>query len=363
MKAFVNNGLLRVARQASGFSQGDAATKLNIPQVTLSRYENSLSTPTDEFLKQAAFAYDIPIEFFRQPDAVLGAPVSVHPMWRKKKNISTKEMDLIIAELNIRIMHIRRMLLGVDFEPQTKIPKLDIEEYGEDAERIAALVRAQWQIPQGPIQNLTAIMERAGIIIIHSALGGSSVSGVTMSVPGLLPIILLNNEQPSDRARFTLAHELAHLVMHRFPNAEMELQANSFASALLMPPGDIQTAFSGRRIDLERLAALKPEWKVSMQALLYRAQSLGFVDKGQAAHLWRKFSLHRIKLREPIELDFPMEKPGIISQMIKLHLCNFGYSVPEFGQILHFHPHRLKQYYDLSETEKNPSGPKLRLAK
>lgn len=361
MTSFTNNGLLRVARQACGLSQGDAAAKLNIPQVTLSRFENALSTPADEFLSRASLIYDVPIDFFQQPDAVLGAPVSVHPMWRKKQRVAVKEMDLIIAELNIRVMHIRRMLQGVDFTPEVTIPKLDIEEYDEDVERIAATVRSHWQIPQGPLQNLTAIMERAGIIIIHSALGGSSVSGVTMSVPGLLPIVILNKEQPSDRGRFTLAHELAHLVMHQFPNAEMEKQANSFASALLMPPDDMQSVFSGR-IDLKRLAALKPEWKVSMQALLYRAQSLGLIGKAQASYLWRQFSFHRIKLREPIELDFPMELPSIISRMINLHLETFGYSIPEFAQILRFHPYRLKQYYDIKEGERFQPGPHLRLA-
>ncbi|MBA3966663.1 MAG: ImmA/IrrE family metallo-endopeptidase [Nitrospirales bacterium] len=324
-------------------------------------YENSLSVPTDEVLNRASLIYDVPMDFFRQPDAVLGAPVSVHPMWRKKKSVPAKELDSIIAELNIRVMHIRRMFQGIDFTPQATIPKLDIEEYEEDTERIAAIVRAHWQIPQGPLQNLTAIVERAGIIIILSPLGGSSVSGVTMSVPGLLPIIILNNEQPSDRARFTLAHELGHLVMHRFPNSQMEKQADFFASALLMPANDMHTTFFGR-IDLKRLASLKPEWKVSMQALLYRAQYLGLIGKSQASYLWSQFNFHRIKFREPIELDFPMERPGVISQMISLHLNSFGYSMQEFAQILIFNANRLKQYYDLKDTDKSPSGPNLCLA-
>ena len=360
MASDVNHGLLRIARQAKGLSQGEAASKLSIRQAVLSRYENALSPPSDKFLDLASLHYEVPISFFRQPDAVLGAPVSVHPMWRKKTSVTIKEMDAIVAELNIRVMHIRRMLRGVDWTPQATIPELDIEEYEEDIERVAAMVRAHWRIPQGPLQDLTAIMERAGIIIIHSPLGGSSVSGVTMTVPGISPIIILNNEQPSDRGRFTLAHELGHLVMHQYPNAHMEKQANSFASAFLMPADNMQTAFSGR-IDLSRLASLKPEWKVSMQALLYRAQSLGHIEEAQASYLWRQFNRFRMKFREPIELDFPMERPGIISHMIKLHLDTFGYSRSEFAQALHFLPHRLKQYYDLDDRDESRVGPRLRL--
>ena len=83
-----------------------------------------------------------------------------------------------------------------------------------------------------------------------------------------LPMIVLNSEQPSDRLRFTLAHELGHLVMHRFPGPEMETEANDFASALLMPKNEITIALRGRRIDMATLAAFKPEWRVSMQAIL-----------------------------------------------------------------------------------------------
>jgi Zn-dependent peptidase ImmA (M78 family) len=64
--------------------------------------------------------------------------------------------------------------------------------------------------------------------------------------------------------RFTLAHEIGHLVMHRFPTESMELKANQFASASLMPSAEMKQAFGGRRISLELLAALKPEWKVAM---------------------------------------------------------------------------------------------------
>jgi Zn-dependent peptidase ImmA (M78 family) len=101
-----------------------------------------------------------------------------------------------------------------------------------------------------------------------------------------------------------LSHELGHLVMHRFPSPQMESEANEFASALLMPRNEVTIALRGK-LDLGRLAALKPEWRVSMQALLYRAQRLGLVGQQQAGWLWRQFNTNRIKLREPPELDFP----------------------------------------------------------
>ncbi len=347
MAEYVNSGLLRVARQRLGFSQGEAADRLGVPQVTLSRYENAVAAPPDEFIARAALIFDMPISFFRQTDAVFGPPVSVHPMWRKKADVTVREIDKIIAEINIRVLQLRRLLNAVEYTPQSNIPRLDPDEYNGDVERIAALVRAHWLLPTGPIENLTAVVERAGAVVVHSSLGGSSVSGVTIVVPGLLPIIVLNQDQTADRLRFTLAHELGHLVMHKFPNPEMESEANNFASALLMPKNEIVIAFRGRKIDMARLAALKPEWRVSMQALLYRAQSLGLIEKSQASWLWRRFAMDRIKLREPPSLDFPPELPGVVSRMVRLHLENFGYSPAELAKVIHANDNLVNEYYDL----------------
>ena len=82
----------------------------------LSRIENKLSAVTEDFVDRAAAVYELPSSFFAQPDAVLGAPVSVHPIWRKRSTVSAREMDQIVAELNLRVMHMRRLLQAVDIE-------------------------------------------------------------------------------------------------------------------------------------------------------------------------------------------------------------------------------------------------------
>jgi Zn-dependent peptidase ImmA (M78 family)/transcriptional regulator with XRE-family HTH domain len=362
MAEYVNSGLLRIARQRLGFSQGEAADRLAVPQVTLSRYENSVASPPDEFVARAALVYGMPIDFFRQTDAVFGPPVSVHPMWRKKADVTVRDIDKIIAEINIRVLQLRRLLGAVEYTPQSDIPRLDLDDYDGDIESIAGLVRAHWLLPRGPVENLTGAVERAGAVVVYSSMGGSAVSGVTVSVPGLLPVIVLNQDQPADRLRFTLAHELGHLVMHKFPSPDMETEANNFASAFLMPKSEITIALRSRKIDMARLAALKPEWRVSMQALLYRAQSLNLIEKAQAAWLWRRFAMDRTKLREPVHLDFPAEQPGVVTRMVRLHLDNFGYSTGELAKIIHTNDNMLNEYYDLNAAP-TVQGMKLRVVR
>jgi Zn-dependent peptidase ImmA (M78 family)/DNA-binding XRE family transcriptional regulator len=351
--------MLRLARQRLGFTQKAAAARLGIVQPVLSRIENGVATPDSALLMKAAQVYQVPIEFFDIRDPVYGPPVSVHPMTRGKSDMTAHELDLITAELNIRLMHIARFLDGVDYNATANIPALDVEQYGSP-ERIAATVRAHWGIPSGPIKNLTQLVERAGVIVGFSKFGGASVSGVTFRVSGRPPLILLNKSDPADRGRFTLAHELGHLVMHRFPTENMELEANEFASALLMPAADIRPAFLGRRVTLELLAALKPEWKVAMQALLMRASALKFVSANQSRYLWQQISARGWRLREPAELDFPADVPRVLTSIIKAHLSDLGYSVTELTKLVRIHEREFSEMYG-STGDPPPRRPKLQI--
>ncbi|SDG59515.1 Zn-dependent peptidase ImmA, M78 family [Bradyrhizobium sp. Rc2d] len=339
--------MLRLARQLRGFPQNEAAECLRVPNAELSRVENLLKEPSEQLLAAAAEIYSVPVEFFGQTDAIYGAPVSVHPMWRKKASVSATELHRIVAELNVRVMHLRKLLEATDVEPVRKIPTFDSDEYGNDAEKIADLVRRFWQLPDGPIQDVTALVEEAGILVAHSDLGGSSVSGVRFSVPGMPHIIVLNRQQSADRLRFTLCHELGHVIMHSFPTPNMEEEANTFASCFLVPTADIKPYFAGRRVDLRLLAALKPEWKVSMASLVFAAERAGALNKTQAQYIWKQFNIHKIKLREPPELDFAPEEPRTVSDLVSLHLNDMGYSLGDLSKMLIMNETEIARTYSI----------------
>lgn len=355
-----NSAMLRLARQRQGFQQTDAAQQLGIEQSLLSRMENGLVEVREEVVLRAERVYGLPKSFFFLTDPILGAPVSVHPMWRRKTDVTVREMDTIVAELNIRLIHLRRLLEGVEFAHSNNVPTLDLEDY-VDPEQIAALVRAHWRVPSGPMKDLTTLVERAGVLVSHSSLGGTSISGVTFSGPDTPPLIVLNSKQPADRLRFTLAHELGHLVMHRFPSPAMEQEANEFAAALLMPADDIRPYFKGRKIDLALLASLKPEWKVAMQALLMRASSLECLTKNQAQYLWKQISARRLRLREPPELDFAPEQPTVVATMLRVHRDNMGYSINELAKLLHVYEGDVRSMYSFDDPE--PHKPRLTIMK
>jgi|tagenome__1003787_1003787.scaffolds.fasta_scaffold19772649_1 Zn-dependent peptidase ImmA (M78 family) len=71
-------------------------------------------------------------------------------------------------------------------------------------------------------------------------------------------------KRDSNRLRLTLAHEIAHIIMHNGPSLEMEDEANGFAAEFLMPRREIKGSLFG--LNMAKLAELKRHWCVSMAA-------------------------------------------------------------------------------------------------
>ncbi|MFX5998565.1 ImmA/IrrE family metallo-endopeptidase, partial [Acinetobacter baumannii] len=209
-------------------------------------------------------------------------------------------------------------------------------------------------IPNGPLKNLTDYVERAGCLVFHCDFSQEGVSGVTIKVPGLNPCIFIDKNMPSDRQRFTLAHELGHAIMHKLPSENMEDEANRFASALLMPSKDIRPYLTGK-ITLEKLATLKLVWKVSMNALLKTAEREGLLTPSQKKYLWIQMTKNGYRTKEPVELDFPKEKAVTIDQIFEYYREDLGYSIDELSNLLQTPKEDIDSLYSLNIVKKKPN--------
>lgn len=120
-----NEAMRRIARQRKGFQQTEAASRLGIDQSLLSRIENGLVVQRDEIILRAETANELPRSLFFLTDPIYGALLSVHPTWRRKADVTVREMDAIVAGLNIRVTHLRRFPDGAEYA--NDLPRLDIE--------------------------------------------------------------------------------------------------------------------------------------------------------------------------------------------------------------------------------------------
>lgn len=360
MNSQFNYPLLQLARKYRGLSQSAIAERSGLNQGHYSRIENGLlpDGPSEESIERIAKAVDLPKSFFYQPHSVYGLPLSVHPMHRKKASVGETAIQALHAELNIRLIHLRYLLNSVDIESTLPLPWIDVDE-GGGPEVVAQKIRRAWGIPRGPLANLTDYIERAGILVIWCDFG-TNVDGVTLRAPDLPPCIFLNRSAPPDRMRFSLAHELGHVIMHRIPTDDIENEANAFARELLLPENDIRKDFFGK-LTIEKLARLKAVWKTSMQLLLYHAGHINAINANQSQYLWRQISMLGWRTREPADTDFPYEEPQVFPQILKAHTDSLGYSIEELSNLVHARATDIGALYGVWEQSR-PS-PRLRIVK
>lgn len=332
MPSVIHSEMLVLARESRGLTQSEVARLLQLSQGEISKIETGLRLPADELLQRFVQLYRYPPEFFSLNDPIrsFGSPCVYH---RKRQCTPDKVLRQLLALVNVRRIQIRRLLQAAELDIENRFHRLDVEEYSGGPEQIAQMVRASWKLPPGPVQNLTQSIEDAGGLVLRSDFGTTKVDALSQWLPDLPPLFFVNRLIPADRLRFTLAHEIGHIIMHQIPTEDMEREADRFAAEFLMPADAIRPHLYD--ISLPRLAALKPHWKVSMNALLKRAGDLGLITPRSKSYLWTQMGKLGYRTQEPVEI--PMEEPTLISELIDLHRRDLGYTNEELGRLLVTH--------------------------
>jgi Zn-dependent peptidase ImmA (M78 family) len=119
-----------------------------------------------------------------------------------------------------------------------------------------------------------------------------------------------------------------------------------------MPESQIRPQLSF--VNLQKLAALKPYWRVSMNSLLYRAAEIGTIDSRRKSYLWMLMGQSGYRKCEPVTI--PPEDPMAVSELLELHIEKLGYQQSEVDRLL-------CEYGAFSEFRKSTNGGGLRLVK
>ena len=330
MNRTVNSAMIVLARESHGLTQSELATRLNVPQSKLSKMESGQIPVTQEVLDALVEALDYPEKFYYQTFEVYPAGMHIY-LFRKHKTLPAKDLSRITAMMNIYRSHIRNLLEAAEIEFK-HVPEHDIDEFDSIAE-IARAVRRHAGIPSGPIKNLTEKLEDLGIVIIPFNPGTRMFAGASMLSEKPNYIVAINSQMPGDRFRWTLAHELGHMVMHRMPTLEMEAQAEAFAAEFLMPANEIGQYLSD--LTLERLASLKRYWNVSMFAILQHALRLGKItERHHRTMITRLAKVGITRLKEPPELNVPAEKPTLLNELLDFHATELRYDADQISELL-----------------------------
>ncbi len=305
----------------------------------ISKVEAGYTIPDAPFVEKLAHALNFFPSFFLRDGRLRAAPANYH---RKRQKLSVGDWEQILARSEIYRMCAEFMLRSVELVPKRSgPPAIDPDRFDGRMDRIAEAVRQAWLLPRGPVQDVTTLIEDAGILIIPFDFGTEFIDAFCQhAIDGLPPIIFQNTRIKSkDRIRFSLLHELAHLVAHRVPNPHMEDEANQFAAAFLLPEADIRHALYG--MSMEKLMVLKLHWKASMQAILLRARDLNRLSERGYRYYQVTLSKRGWRSKEPAEIEGNIENPRIFQKLLNAHIRELGYSPLELGQALGVVPSEL----------------------
>lgn len=323
-----NPEMLVMVREAAGLTQKDLAGVLGLTQGAISRIESGLNHPTPEVVTRIAAALKRPRHLFFHTDT-FRASAGNCTYYRKRKTTPVQTQRQVLAIANLHRVQVSRLILSGNVEPETTcgFQRFDLDEH--PPERIAQTTRASWGLPPGPVASVIRSVEDAGGIVIKCEFGTRKIDALSQWSNGLPPIFIVNEGLPADRMRFSLAHELGHVLMHQSPTEDIEKEADRFASEFLMPEKQVRVDLRDG-LSLPRLAALKPHWKVSMAALLKRAGDLALVTPSQRDRLWRQLSPYRMD--EPVPL--PPEDPKALADLMRLHREDLGFTESELHSLL-----------------------------
>ena len=314
-----NAEMLTLARESRSLTQTALADRLGVTQGKISKIENGMQEPDTDQISRFSDALGYTEDFFYVGEAIRG-PGSGCVYNRRRQSLPQGQLREIIAKINVRRIQMRRYLKAIDLDVENRFLKIDIED--DSPEAIAQMIRRYWMIPPGPIQSLIRTIEDAGGIVIPTNFGTRKVDAISQLAPGLPPLFFVNSSSPPDRLRFTLAHEIGHLVMHDGPSDAMEKEADLFAAEFLMPAAEIRSQL--KETTLPTLANLKPYWRVAMSALLMRAGNLGLISPRRKSYLWMQMGKAGWRKKEPV--DIPPEEATLFDEVISVHKNDLGYS-------------------------------------
>lgn len=286
---------LKLARSASGLSLRGLSDRMEnrVSAQAIGKYERNESMPSSGVLIALADALRVSVNY------LTGDPgISLQAVDFRTEEVATRreedrikamvlhklERYLTIEEiLNLPSMHWRQPLSA----PYPVINDL------LESDRAASSLRNDWGLGINPIPDMAELMEDRGVKVLFCKL--PDVSGLTTQVRrGNMPdahVIVVNQNDSRVRQRFTITHEIGHMVLDVSPEMDKEKAAHRFAGAFLLPEEALWSKIGKHRsdIDWKELLLLKMTFGISIQAITYRCKDLGIISQALMGRLFDAF--------------------------------------------------------------------------
>lgn len=309
---------LRQARKMRRFSQERIGKAVGVTKQAISKYEKDKDMPGAEILRGLAQALGVREEFFFRfaPEVELDAV-----QYRKHSRLPAGERRAVLTKAQDCL---ERYLQVEELVPENRSASFSIRETPprqvasfDEVEEGAEEIRTAWNLGLDPIENLMEVLEENGIKVFLIESADERFDALTFRVNGATPVIAVRRDVEGDRQRFSVAHELAHLLLKPVGTLDAEKAANRFAGAFLIPQSAVYMELGRHRsaLDLREVYLLKHKYGASMQTWIRRARDLRTISEATYRSLCMLFSRNNWRRREPGD-QVPSERPGRMERLV-----------------------------------------------
>ncbi|MBC7377008.1 MAG: ImmA/IrrE family metallo-endopeptidase [Burkholderiaceae bacterium] len=241
---------IRSARENCGLTQEQLGSAVELSRLAVSQIEGGHRSVSSIELDRIAYAVGRDIKSFLAGD--FAEQDALAALFRSEAQF-TEQAELLQAlqqcmALGREMTNLER-LLGIDraqlltatYELPAAKSRWDAIQQGQ---RVAAQERQRLGMGASPVHDLVDVLETQGVRTGMVSLP-DNISGLTLWDTGIGIFVVINQDHPALRRRFSLAHEYAHVLIDRdrsgaISRAEnraelLEVRANAFAAELMMP--------------------------------------------------------------------------------------------------------------------------------
>ena len=314
----IGERLLR-SRNAAGLSMQALASQVGLSANMIKKYEHNQSMPSSNNLLKLSKALGVRSEYFFR----ISIPEIRNVEFRKRASTSVGLLNKIKSDV---LDQAERWYELANIWPEFPIRKFEQPNWVpqtissmEEVDRLAVQVRTKWQLGMGPVTDLIDILESKGVLVIVSSVAANGkLDGLQGRIDGQ-PVVVVSEHVTGDRQRFTLAHELGHLLVggRLASHLDEEKACNRFAGNFILPCESLKNEIGSMRHNIEfaELDFLKREYGISMQACLYRAKDCGIISDNFFSNAMRLFSKKGWRTNEPGE-PYPQAKTILFKQLV-----------------------------------------------
>jgi Zn-dependent peptidase ImmA (M78 family)/DNA-binding Xre family transcriptional regulator len=285
---------VRIAREGAGLSQREVEAKVGMSQSTLHRVETGMRTSvTLADFDRLAQALEIALD-----ELLYGSPVQdrVLAAARTAKCPDDDLRSALAQAVDLLKLDDRLDALLPGLRQQATRPTLELPTAGGPRERgrvAAEQVRRILGLDIAPIGDLVEVVEFVTGVDVGTVALPSGVSGVCATDPHrATSVVLVNCTDVAERQRFTLAHELGHLVFGDTSHVDAvntkrsprEQLCDEFARHLLIPRDGVDawlartvSAADKVRIDERSMALMARHFGVSLEATRVQLDRMGLL--------------------------------------------------------------------------------------